>query len=65
MPRPRAVNKHQFRQGYTWGQVRALNEQIYRHHKITSLKAVLEDYADYHAKMLSRTDRRTFARRVG
>ena len=38
--------------GLTWGDIRELNERIYRKHYRRSLKAVLADYSAFHREML-------------
>lgn len=39
--------------GLTWGDIRKLNDQIYRKHHRRSLRAVLADYNDLHQEMLN------------
>ncbi len=45
--------------GFTWKDIRALNEQIYRAHRRRSLNAVLADYASHHQQMLEMIDQVT------
>lgn len=39
-------------EGFGWGDIRLLNEKIFRQHRRRSLKAVVGDYELYHGKML-------------
>lgn len=42
--------------GFSWGDIRKLNDQIYRKHRQRALNAVLHDYMAYHDRMLQLID---------